>query len=97
MSSAGGVMPNLAFGWRINENADGFEQSHGRFIIEVFWNSKILKWGIAVWANRMIGGDNTQLIVREGTESDLTDAKKAGLRMAAVLEKEAIMEDIKSR
>ena len=92
MSSANPVMPatNLAFGWKANGSADGFEQAHGRFVIEVYWNSKKRHWGINIWGRKIVDGVSEQITVREGYDPDLNTAKKIGLRMASVLEKEAL-------
>ena len=91
MSSANAAMiTNLAFGWRANGNADGFEQEHGRFIIEVYWNSKKREWGVYIWGRVSAGGKVEQRIMRETSDPDLTQAKKIGIRIASVLEKEAL-------
>lgn len=86
-----------AFGWRMNANADGFEQPHGRFIMEVFWNDDKRVWSWAVWAGASVKGRNEQTIIMSGRAPSLEDAKKAVLREATELERDALMEDQKFR
>lgn len=79
----------LMFGWRSNSGADGFEQDHGRYVMEVFWNESARKWEWVIWSGAMI--------VAQNESPSLAEAKKAVLRSAAHLEREAIKEDKKFR
>ncbi len=87
-----------SFGWRVNGGADGFEQPHGRFTMEVFFSDVKRDWTWFVWAGSPgKGARHSQTIVDRGAESLLTDAKKAVLRAASALEREALIEDQKLR
>lgn len=88
-----------SFGWRVNGGADGFEQPHGRFTMEVFFSEKKRDWTWFVWAggNKTAADARNQNIVDRGSELMLSDAKKAVLRAASALEREALIEDQKYR
>ena len=88
---------NLTFGWRINGNADGFEQDHGRFVMEVFWNDRKRTWAFNIWTRALVGGRPDQVIVNKGIAPSLVEAKQAALREASVREREALNEDKKFR
>lgn len=92
MSSSNAVIPKpqLAFGWRSNTNADGFEQDHGRFTIEVYWKGSKRTWGVNIWGRVLVDGKYQMAVIREGSDPDLNSAKKIGLRLATTLEKEAL-------
>jgi hypothetical protein len=92
-----GVKQAMSFGWRTNAGADGFEQDHGRFTMEVFWNEVKRVWAWNVWAGVSRAGKRDQSIVANGTEFLLHDAKKAVLRVASGLERQALVEDQKFR
>jgi hypothetical protein len=85
------------FGWRVNQGADGFEQTHGRFTMEVFWHEPKRSWGWVVWSTLMIDGTKRQAKIAEGVENTLINAKKTVLRSASALERESLLEDQKFR
>ena len=90
-------MKRNTFGWRMNANADGFEQPHGRFTMEVFWNDAKRVWSWAVWAGAKVNGKREQSIIMSGHTPLLDDAKDTVLREASALEREALVEDQKFR
>lgn len=92
-----GVKQAMSFGWRTNASADGFEQTHGRFTMEVFWHDKRRVWAWNVWAGVSRAGKQEQDIVDSGFAHLLHDAKKQVLRVASVLEREALAADQKFR
>lgn len=73
----------LTFGWMSNTGADGFEQEHGRFTAEVYWDDVVRVWKWVVW-----GPD--QNVLNRGHHKALAGAKIASLRLAADLEKQAL-------
>ncbi len=77
----------LAFGWTANQKADGFEQEHGRFTVEVFWNEGNHMWSWIVWSPAV---KDEQEILSRGRELRLASAKVTGLRAASDLEKGAL-------
>jgi hypothetical protein len=79
----------LSFGWRINGGADGFEQDHGRYVMEVWWHDDGRGWQWIVW--------DGATIVSQNSEPTLEGAKKAALRSASHLERVAVSEDKKFR
>jgi hypothetical protein len=81
------------YGWRINGSQDGFEQEHGRFIMEVFWFGAKHMWAWSVWARNVVDGRVDQVIVAQGRHKDLDAAKAEVLHEAADLEKEAMRKD----
>ena len=72
---------NLRFGWKANQNADGFEAEHGRFVVEVWWNGS---WYVNVWNEH-----NT--IVQSAKVSGLDEGKMLGHEIASRLEKELML------
>ena len=89
---------NTSFGWRANGGADGFEQDHGRFTMEVFFEEASKMWTWLVWsAGPIVSGQPSHTIVARGKKALLTDAKAIVLENAARMEKEAIKEDQKFR
>ena len=88
-----------SFGWRVNGSADGFEQPHGRFTMEVFWDdaNRDMPWAWLVWTNALVQGKADQTIVSKGKEPSLDWAKRAVIEKAAKLEKVALQEDKKFR
>lgn len=92
-----GMKQEMSFGWRANANADGFEQDHGRFTMEVFWNEVKRVWAYNIWAGVNRAGKRDQSVVSTGMEFLLHDAKKGALRMASELERRALAEDQKFR
>lgn len=79
----------MAFGWRSNANADGFEQNHGRYTVEVYWKEDEGSWGVHVWQN-MMNEDNkiVPTIIREAASNTLAGAKYMAISMAANLAKQ---------
>lgn len=77
-----------AFGWKANGTADGFEQSHGRYTLEVYWNERTRRWSALVWQT-IINEDKvkTPTIIREGDTETLRGAKHMAVSMAADLAK----------
>ncbi len=87
----------LSFGWKVNRRADGFEQQHGRFTMEVFWSEAERVWKWAVWVDQNIDGKFQQSILAQGRSGRLADAKKTVMREAAEFERDSIDEDKKFR
>lgn len=89
---------NTSFGWRANGAADGFEQDHGRFTMEVFFQDKTRQWVWLVWSSGpIVSGQPSHTIVSKGTTKTLEDAKVVVHETAARMERDAIKEDQKRR
>lgn len=81
---------HMGFGWRANLSADGFEQHHGRFTMEVFWSDAERSWSWVIWS-----GKNLILDVNKSLRLSLEEAKHQVLKEASALERQALQEDKK--
>ena len=92
-----GSKRQMNFGWKVNRDADGFEQDHGRFTMEVYWHDLKRTWVWAIWADVVANGKREATVIKRSLAPTLADAKKAVLRVASQFERDALTEDQKFR